>query len=228
MLDVDRGVASRFTSRPGINITPVWSPDGRTILFASDAPPNLFRKDASGASEEQRLTQSPNPQFPMDWSRDGRFILYEEDTAPGNQRSLWILPRRQVTASRDLTRGRHSTNAWAISLPTPAGWLFSPTNPGGTRSTSTHFQSRVERCGFPRAEAFFRNGAPTGASLFYISPDSMLMSVSLKPGGDSLEPSAPRALFPLLVIDTDVSPYDVAPRWAALPGARDRGTARSR
>ncbi len=92
MLDVDRGVPSRFASRPGINISPVWSPDSRTILFASDAPPNLFRKDASGASGEQRLTQSPNPQFPMDWSRDGRFILYEEDTAPGNQRSLWILP----------------------------------------------------------------------------------------------------------------------------------------
>jgi hypothetical protein len=38
----------------------------------------------------------------------------------------------------------------------------------------------------------------------------MLMSVSLKPGTGSLEASAPHALFPLLVIDTDVSPYDAA------------------
>jgi hypothetical protein len=49
-----------------------------------------------------------------------------------------------------------------------------------------------------------------GRELFYVSPDSMLMSVSLKPGAGSLQPAAPHALFPLLVIDTDVSPYDVA------------------
>jgi hypothetical protein len=39
----------------------------------------------------------------------------------------------------------------------------------------------------------------------------MLMSVNLMPGPGSLRPSAPHALFPLLVIDTDVSPYDVTP-----------------
>ena len=61
-----------------------------------------------------------------------------------------------------------------------------------------------------------------GRELFYISPDSMLMSVSLKPGTSSLEPSAPHALFPLLVIDTDVSPYDAArdgPRFLVLETA---------
>src|ERR1035441_605714 len=92
ILDLERGVWNRFTSKPGINIYAIWSPDGRTILYASDAPFNLFRKDASGANWEQRLTQSPNPQFPMDWSRDGRFILYEEDNASGDRRSLWVLP----------------------------------------------------------------------------------------------------------------------------------------
>jgi len=49
-----------------------------------------------------------------------------------------------------------------------------------------------------------------GRELFYVSADSMLMSASLKLGAGSLEPSAPHALFRLLVIDTDVSPYDAA------------------
>ena len=92
MLDVDRGVPSRFTSRPGLNVTPGWSPASRPVRFASDAPLNLFRRNASGASEEERFTRSPNAQFPIDWSRDGRFILYDEETVPGNHRSLWILP----------------------------------------------------------------------------------------------------------------------------------------
>jgi hypothetical protein len=50
-----------------------------------------------------------------------------------------------------------------------------------------------------------------GCELFYVSADSVLMSVSLKPGTDSLEPSTPRPSFPVPVIDTDVSPYDAAP-----------------
>jgi DNA-binding winged helix-turn-helix (wHTH) protein len=62
-------------------------------------------------------------------------------------------PWRQVTRSRDPTGGRRSTKTWANSLPTPAGWPFSPTNPVGTRSTSTHFPIPAERYGFPRAEA---------------------------------------------------------------------------
>jgi hypothetical protein len=37
------------------------------------------------------------------------------------------------------------------------------------------------------------------------------MSVSLKLTTGSLEPLTPHALFPLLVTDTDVSPYDAAP-----------------
>ena len=49
-----------------------------------------------------------------------------------------------------------------------------------------------------------------GRELFYVSLDSMLMSVGLRHDTGSVEPSAPRALFPLMVIDTDVSPYDAA------------------
>ncbi len=51
----------------------------------------------------------------------------------------------------------------------------------------------------------------SGRELFYVSADSNLMSVSLKVGNGSSGPSAPRVLFPLLVIDSDVSPYDAAP-----------------
>jgi Tol biopolymer transport system component len=67
LLEVQRGVSSRFTFHPGINYYPVWSPDGQTILFNSGATPNLFRKEASGAGNEQRVAQSPNIQDPTDW-----------------------------------------------------------------------------------------------------------------------------------------------------------------
>ena len=84
----------------GSNIYPVWSPNGRTILFSHSR--GLFRKESSGAGNEQRLTQSPTGQWGSDWSRDGRFVLYEENT-PDSGRDLWVLevtfrrqPRRYV------------------------------------------------------------------------------------------------------------------------------------
>jgi hypothetical protein len=210
IVDVDRGVASRFTSRPGLNVSPVWSPDSRTILFASDVPPNLFRKGASGAGEEQRLTRSPNPQFAMDWSRDGRFILYDEEAVPGNQRSLWILPVAPGDAKpRPYLRTTFNEDMGQFSPDTR--WVAFQSDESG------RYEVYIATFPEPRGKVRISTGGGVmpewgagGRELFYISPDSMLMSVSLKPGTGSLEPSAPHALFPLLVIDTDVSPYDAA------------------
>jgi hypothetical protein len=41
-----------------------------------------------------------------------------------------------------------------------------------------------------------------------VSPENKLLVVSLKLGADSVEPSAPRELFPLPVADIGFSPYD--------------------
>lgn len=61
LLEVERGMASRFTFQSGQ--FPIWSPDGRTILYSAGSPLNLFRKAASGTGSEQRLTHSPYTQL---------------------------------------------------------------------------------------------------------------------------------------------------------------------
>ncbi|MGO9256832.1 MAG: hypothetical protein ACLQU1_11090 [Bryobacteraceae bacterium] len=50
-----------------------------------------------------------------------------------------------------------------------------------------------------------------GRELFYVSPDYRLMAVSLRLGANSVEPSAPRELFPLPADDIGYSPYEAAP-----------------
>jgi tricorn protease-like protein len=35
LTDLERRMTSRFTSRPPVNNVPIWSPDGRQIIFAS-------------------------------------------------------------------------------------------------------------------------------------------------------------------------------------------------
>jgi Tol biopolymer transport system component len=51
LLDLERGSASRFTSASALNFWPLWSPDGRTIIF-TPAALRLFRKDSGGSTEE--------------------------------------------------------------------------------------------------------------------------------------------------------------------------------
>ena len=75
--DLKRGVASRFTFGSGVELWPVWSPDGSQIAFASDASGSvdMYVKAANGAGDERKLVSDPGgPVGPSSWSRDGRWI----------------------------------------------------------------------------------------------------------------------------------------------------------
>jgi Tol biopolymer transport system component/predicted Ser/Thr protein kinase len=217
LLEVQRGVSNRFTFHPGINAYPIWSPDGRTIVFASVGSAgshNLFRKESSGAGNEQRLTQSSNIQDPYDWSGDGRWVLYVE-VAPNTGFDLWVLPmtpdgkpagqaRPYLRTPFNETRGRFSPEPsprWVAYQSDESGryevYIQAFPEPGGKFQISTGGGQSPQ-------------WGPGGRELFYVSPDLKLMAVSLKLGADSVEPSNPRELFLLPVVDNGWSPYDTS------------------
>jgi eukaryotic-like serine/threonine-protein kinase len=211
ILDVDRNIYSRLTSRPGLNLGPIWSPDGRTILFTSGSPFNLFRKETGGASVEQKLISSPNGQFGMDWSHDGRFILYEEDTDAGNHRALWYLPLAPADAvPKPYLPTQFNTFMGRFSPDTR--WLAFQSDESG------RFEVYIDAFPEPRGKVQISTGGgylPSwgagGRELFYVSADSKLMSVSLKLGANSVEPSTPHELFPVHPAQSDISPYAPSP-----------------
>ena len=94
LVDLSRGGAgTRFTFDSASDASPVWSPDGRQIIFSSnrDGPFNLYQKPTNGMKDEEVLLKSSEDKLATSWSRDGRFVLYEA-VRPKTKTDLWVLP----------------------------------------------------------------------------------------------------------------------------------------
>jgi eukaryotic-like serine/threonine-protein kinase len=92
LFDRSRGSSIRFTTEPGWDIGPIWSPDGQHIMFSSNrfGPFNLFRKPSTGASSEELVFESPMSTFPVHWSSNGRVLIYQA-IDPTTKYDLWAL-----------------------------------------------------------------------------------------------------------------------------------------
>ena len=78
--DLARTTLTRVTFDPGPDIYPVWTPEGRRLLFSSEraGSRNLFWQAADGTGAVERLTESPNTQHATAMPPDGRRLIFTE------------------------------------------------------------------------------------------------------------------------------------------------------
>jgi eukaryotic-like serine/threonine-protein kinase len=213
VLGTERGLANRFTSLPGNNNYPIWSPSSRTVVFRSLS--SMVRKPAVATGDLDRLTESTNNQYPSDWSSNGRWVLYYE-SAPGTKWDMWALPvtpdGKAEEKPRPYLRTQFNEREGRFAPGPNPRWVAYQSDESGT------YEIYID--GFPEPSHKVRvstdggqypEWGPAGRELFYVSPDLKLMTVSLKIGADSIETSAPRELFALPVFENGYGPFEVAP-----------------
>lgn len=77
IVDSKGGEAKQLTTNPSYEYSPVWSPDGKTIAFASDRNGNfdIFTISAEGG-RPSRVTTHSNKETPWTFTPDGKEILF--------------------------------------------------------------------------------------------------------------------------------------------------------
>ena len=72
--DPQRGTKTRVTAGTGVNTLPIWSTDGRYVVFQSGG--QLHWVSADGADRPQPLIKTAGPAFPTSFTPDGRQLLF--------------------------------------------------------------------------------------------------------------------------------------------------------
>jgi Tol biopolymer transport system component len=196
LIDVERGAESRFTFRPQIDLSPVWSPDGTRVTFSSKSDMNrlefqVFERSTAGGADERPLFVSEDSTHPEDWSPDGRFLVYSTNPpAYNNDLKLLRLSDRRTTP---LIASRFSEYEGRVS---PDGhWLAYTSEESGrpevyVRAFPEGTSSVVISIG-GGSEASWRRD---GQELFYIAPDGGVMAAALTLSG-GIKASRPAELF---------------------------------
>jgi serine/threonine-protein kinase len=79
--DLQQGTPVRLTFDPGVDESPLWSPDGRRVFFSSTrgGMRGIFSRAADGTGEVEQLTTSDARRL-YSWSADGQTLVVGGDT----------------------------------------------------------------------------------------------------------------------------------------------------
>ena len=214
LLDLSRGHgASRFTFGAGVAEYPVWSPDGKRVVFTFNNYV-LHQKLASGEKDEEDVLQSSSARLikPTGWSPDGRFLLY---AVAHTRWDLWVLPVEGVFRPTQSVASLPRESPKAVPFArsgldeeqgrfSPKGrWVAYVSNQSGAnevyvRAFATDFSGGSASAGGSVLVSRSGGTAPRwrgdGKELFYLAPNGKMMAVEVM-AGQEFRVGTPTPLF---------------------------------
>ncbi len=217
---------TQLTFDPAFDAYPVWTPDGKRIVFSSTRDKakgsNLYWTNADGTGEPTRLTESPNTQVPSSWHPGGNFLAFFENT-PGNSYDLMILPMEGDAVS-GLKPGAPTVflstkAAEAVPMFSPDGhWIAYTSNELGSTSFDVVVRPFPEKAGGPRRVSTgggsWNSWSTTSPDLLFVTPTNKVMFAPYSVAGEAFTPGQPQLWSPTGFQPTasgTLSPYALHP-----------------
>jgi serine/threonine protein kinase len=206
LMELARGVATRLTAASAAELSPIWSPDGGRIAFATSrgggASTDIFQTLSSGAGRAEALLTSEHRELPTDWSRDGQSLLYER-IGKDTKSEIWVLPLAGERKPAPVLQAPFNESGSVFS---PDGrWIAYVSDESGRQEV--YVQT------FPASAAKWRI-SPDGGSqprwrrdgreIFYLTADGRLMAAGVAPGV-GFEAASPTPLFRTEAMNLDVA-----------------------
>jgi serine/threonine-protein kinase len=196
--DMERDAMSRLTLDGKSNGWPLWTPDGKHIIYASVTGHSIWWIRADGAGEAQLLLEGKNPIITDSLSHDGRRLAFMDATTDTKQ-DIWTLPL-------DLTDPEHPKPG------KPEAFLKTPTSEGAavfspdgrwmayTSDESGRFEIYVRpfqsssggKWQISTGGGAYSFWSGDGRELYFMSLDQHIMVADYTAKGDSFEAGKPR------------------------------------
>ena len=204
---LDRGPMSKLSLQGNVNRRAAWTPDGRTVTFASDrgADSDLYTRLADGSAQAALLLDEEGPINEVTYSPDGEWVTYRLNND--------LFARR--LGGDEAIRITESTFAMLGPQISPDGrWIAYASNETGRFEVYVHPFPNVAdgRWIVSTSGGFTPQWAHSGQELFYVGVDNRMMVVPVLEGTTFVYDD-PRPLFPLVGFRTNAAhaEYDVAP-----------------
>ena len=209
VLDVARAVKTRLTFGPVQNTTPVWSPDGKWIAYASvrNGHSNLYRKRSDGSGAEEVLLSNDQADTVEDWSRDGKYLLFSHG-GMGLDSQLWAVPLEGDRKPWMVVP--HAAVLYGARLSPDGHWLAYESNESGTvQLYIVPFRGGQGKWQVTSNGSSGPAWTGDGKELFYMDPGFNLFVVSVKEVDGAPQLGTPQQI-PITTSAPQVF-YDIAP-----------------
>ena len=213
LFDLETSQPTQLTFAVGADRGPIWSPEGRRLVFASgrQEAPGMYQKLAGGDQPEELLLPSPNVRldWPSDWSSRG--IVY----ASGRDREsddLWMLPLDGNRTPYPLVREPGKQDEARVSP--DARWLAYTDFANGRPEVFVQSLSTIgAKWRISSAGGRWPRWRSDGNELFYLAADGNLTSVPIKPDAMTFRQGLAEPMFQTghSVVGGGLSAFNVSP-----------------